>query len=123
MTKRQRKLNSPISELNSPLQVWEFDVHLTLDQEISKNPIYSILVACSWTIDTKYYTADVCIWTICIDDLDCGNHLRSAWDLCEALVMVFDLSDVRTPFSRIVVISDLPNAAVMFFSGRSQLLS
>lgn len=50
---------------------------------------------CSWTIDTKYYTADVCIWTARLDELDSKDSGSSPLEHCEALLMVFDLSDVR----------------------------
>jgi hypothetical protein len=50
---------------------------------------------CSWTIDTKYYTADVCIWTARLDALVSKDNGPPPLEHCEALLMVFDLSDVR----------------------------
>jgi GTPase SAR1 family protein len=51
-----------------------------------------------WTINTKYYTADVCVWMACLNnpELNDGQQLQSLVNGCEALVMVFDLSNVST---------------------------
>lgn len=47
----------------------------------------------SWTIDTKYYTADVSIWMAHLDDGFSINALPISNKLA-ALVMVFDMNDV-----------------------------
>jgi hypothetical protein len=50
---------------------------------------------CRWTIETKYYSADLSIWTANLgEEFSLGSlpHL----DRVAALVMVFDMSDVRT---------------------------
>ena len=52
------------------------------------------LLIFSWTIDTNYYTADVCIGTVRLDELDSKDN-GPPLENCEALLMVFDLSDVR----------------------------
>ena len=48
-----------------------------------------------WTIETKYYSADISVWTAHLgEDFSLGllpNGVKLA-----ALVMVFDMSDVRT---------------------------
>eukprot|EP00249_Psilotum_nudum_P017627 c26415_g1_i1 orf=302-1783(+) len=48
-----------------------------------------------WTIDTKYYAVDVCIWVAPLGDSEVDDNLRACalGGQCEALVMVFDLSD------------------------------
>lgn len=53
---------------------------------------------CSWRIDTKYYTADVCVWTARLDALDSKDNGPPPLEHCEALLMVFDLSEVRIAF-------------------------
>lgn len=45
-----------------------------------------------WTIDTKYYTADVCVWMAHLCEKT-SEHARSLSKHCDALVMVFDLSN------------------------------
>lgn len=45
-----------------------------------------------WTIDTKYYTADVCVWMAHLCD-KASENARSLSKHCDALVMVFDLSN------------------------------
>lgn len=50
---------------------------------------------CRWTIDTKYYTADACIWTLDSDGSNAENITEAVFKNCQALCMVFDLSDVR----------------------------
>lgn len=55
-----------------------------------------IFFVSSWTIDTKYYTADVCISTAQLTDNE-ANESAKAYALsnqCHALVLVFDLSNV-----------------------------
>ncbi|KAJ7545405.1 hypothetical protein O6H91_09G118100 [Diphasiastrum complanatum] len=48
-----------------------------------------------WMIDTKYYTANVCIWIADIYNkhINAGTKGHSLLENCEALVMVFDLSN------------------------------
>lgn len=46
-----------------------------------------------WTIDTKYYSADLSIWMADLDDEFSLSSLPVSKHL-DALVMVFDLSDV-----------------------------
>lgn len=46
-----------------------------------------------WTIDTKYYSADLSIWMAHLDDEFSLSSLPVSKHL-DALVMVFDLSDV-----------------------------
>lgn len=46
----------------------------------------------SWTIDTKYYTADVCVWIAHIGDKNIESA-RSLSEHCDALVLVFDLNN------------------------------
>ena len=96
---RQRKLNSPTQKCCILFKCcsMRFTSNFMIRRQVNSltHQFVGILLPCSWTIDTKYYTADVCIWTVCIDAVDSGNHLRSAWESCEALVMVFDLSEVR----------------------------
>ncbi|EFJ26007.1 hypothetical protein SELMODRAFT_97900 [Selaginella moellendorffii] len=51
----------------------------------------------SWKIDTKYYTANVGIWTARLEQEQTDEvvkRLESLSGQCEALVMVFDLSNV-----------------------------
>lgn len=58
-------------------------------------PTSNLEEAChDWTIDTKYYTADVHIWTACLSDNEgyANAEASSLSDRCEALVLVFDLS-------------------------------
>lgn len=51
-----------------------------------------------WTIDTKYYSADLSIWTAHLDEGFSFGALPNFKQLA-ALVMVFDMSDVRiAPF-------------------------
>ncbi|GLJ39285.1 hypothetical protein SUGI_0801690 [Cryptomeria japonica] len=45
-----------------------------------------------WTIDTKYYTADVCVWVAHVGDKTIEST-RSLSEHCDALVLVFDLSN------------------------------
>ena len=50
---------------------------------------------CRWTIETKYYSADLSIWTANLgEEFSLGSlpHLNRL----AALVMVFDMNDVRT---------------------------
>ncbi|KAL2633388.1 hypothetical protein R1flu_004867 [Riccia fluitans] len=56
-------------------------------------------VSChGWTIDTKYYSADVCVWMGRLDStfLEDSNYQQPQYGRCEALVMVFDLSKDST---------------------------
>lgn len=50
---------------------------------------------CSWIIDIKYYMVDVCIWIVCLDELDFKDSGFFLLEYCEVFLMVFDLSDVR----------------------------
>uniref|UniRef100_A0A2P2K4I3 Uncharacterized protein MANES_01G157000 n=2 Tax=Rhizophora mucronata TaxID=61149 RepID=A0A2P2K4I3_RHIMU len=52
----------------------------------------SQLLAHGWTINTKYYTADVSVWLAHLTDLFSISDLPF-YDRLAALVMVFDLSD------------------------------
>ena len=68
----------------------------------------------SWTINTKYYTADVSVWmahlhdTFSIGTLPMFNQLA-------ALVMVFDMNDVRLfPLSQDIANSLMFYASVIF---------
>ena len=48
---------------------------------------------CPWTIDTKYYTADVQIEVVSFTEGECCNaHVGDS----EALLLVFDITDKRT---------------------------
>ncbi|BBN06730.1 alpha- and gamma-adaptin-binding protein p34 [Marchantia polymorpha subsp. ruderalis] len=47
-----------------------------------------------WTIDTKYYTADVCIWMARLESSsEDSDFIQVQYGRSEALVMVFDLSN------------------------------
>lgn len=46
-----------------------------------------------WTIDTKYYTADVSLWMAHLRD-DFSVEALPVFDRLAALVMVFDINDV-----------------------------
>uniref|UniRef100_A0A7C8YLH2 Uncharacterized protein n=1 Tax=Opuntia streptacantha TaxID=393608 RepID=A0A7C8YLH2_OPUST len=48
-----------------------------------------------WTIDTKYYTADVAVWVANLHDGFSSNSLPNFNDFA-ALVMVFDMSELST---------------------------
>eukprot|EP00252_Welwitschia_mirabilis_P002522 TRINITY_DN12488_c0_g1_i1.p1 TRINITY_DN12488_c0_g1~~TRINITY_DN12488_c0_g1_i1.p1 ORF type:complete len:420 (-),score=104.86 TRINITY_DN12488_c0_g1_i1:63-1322(-) len=48
-----------------------------------------------WTIDTKYYTANVCIWLAHLSEKTAENA-RSLTEQCDALVMVFDLNNLSS---------------------------
>jgi hypothetical protein len=51
-----------------------------------------------WTIETKYYSADISIWTANLgEEFSLGSLPHQ--DQLAALVMVFDMSDVRTELS------------------------
>lgn len=65
-------------------------------EELLKDDSWSGSTCHGWTIDTKYYTADVCIWTARLDELDSKDSGSSPLEHCEALLMVFDLSDPTT---------------------------
>lgn len=59
-------------------------------------PISTSGVTChSWTLDTKYYTADVCIWMARLGDNETLESVKACAlsDHCEALILVFDLSN------------------------------
>eukprot|EP01018_Ginkgo_biloba_P020340 Gb_41501 [translate_table: standard] len=64
-----------------------------LFSELADTTVSASEIAChDWTIDTKYYTADVCVWVARLGD----KTTNSAWTLsdhCDALVMVFDMSN------------------------------
>ncbi|KAL3694309.1 hypothetical protein R1sor_007960 [Riccia sorocarpa] len=56
-------------------------------------------VSChGWTIDTKYYTADVCVWMGRLDStfVEDSSYEQPQYGRSEALVMVFDLSKDST---------------------------
>lgn len=46
-----------------------------------------------WTIDTKYYTADVSLWMAHLHD-EFSVEALPMFDRLTALVMVFDMNDV-----------------------------
>ncbi|MQM23654.1 hypothetical protein Taro_056721 [Colocasia esculenta] len=48
-----------------------------------------------WTIDTKYYSADVSIWTAQLDE-DFSLQMVPVVDQLDALVMVFDMNDASS---------------------------
>ncbi|XP_078448474.1 GTP binding protein [Wolffia australiana] len=48
-----------------------------------------------WTIDTKYYSADLCVWTAHLDEDFSIATLRAAQQLA-ALVLVFDMNNAST---------------------------
>ena len=50
----------------------------------------------SWTIDTKYYTVDVCISTASLTDDESNENVKEYIQSanCQALLFIFDLSDV-----------------------------
>ncbi|CAA7391203.1 unnamed protein product [Spirodela intermedia] len=48
-----------------------------------------------WTIDTKYYSADICIWTAQLDGHFSFGMLQAS-DQLTALVMVFDMNDASS---------------------------
>lgn len=56
---------------------------------------------CRWVIDTKYYNASVCIWVGRIESkqVDEDRRMNSLIGHCDALVVVFDLSDVSRAVS------------------------
>lgn len=64
---------------------------LSLDAE--DNSLSSSEITChGWTIDTKYYTAEVCVWMSHLCEKT-SEHAHSLSKHCDALVMVFDLSN------------------------------
>ncbi|KAG0627384.1 hypothetical protein M758_2G196800 [Ceratodon purpureus] len=69
---------------------------LLAKEELLKDDSSSDSTCHGWRIDTKYYTADVCIWTARLDALDSKDNGPAPLEHCEALLMVFDLSDAST---------------------------
>lgn len=69
---------------------------LVAKEELLKDDSSSDSTCHGWTIDTKYYTADVCIWTARLDALVSKDNGPPPLEHCEALLMVFDLSDATT---------------------------
>uniref|UniRef100_A0A0C9SB09 TSA: Wollemia nobilis Ref_Wollemi_Transcript_1339_1690 transcribed RNA sequence n=1 Tax=Wollemia nobilis TaxID=56998 RepID=A0A0C9SB09_9CONI len=64
-----------------------------LSLQSEENAISSSEITChGWSIDTKYYTADVCVWLAHLGEKTAGSA-RSLSTHCDALVMVFDLSN------------------------------
>ncbi|EEF35568.1 hypothetical protein RCOM_0686310 [Ricinus communis] len=53
------------------------------------------LLACGWTINTKYYTADVSVWMTHLDNGFSTNSL-AIYSSLTALVMVFDMNDLSS---------------------------
>lgn len=68
---------------------------LSVDNEEDSSASPSQVLANGWSINTKYYTADVSIWTAHLHD---GFSLTAlpVYDRLAALVMVFDMSDLSS---------------------------
>ncbi|KAI5076259.1 hypothetical protein GOP47_0008324 [Adiantum capillus-veneris] len=51
-----------------------------------------------WTIDTKYYTADLCISTASLIDMEARENAEAyaLSNQCQALILIFDLSNFST---------------------------
>lgn len=77
---------------------------------------------CRWTIDTKYYTADACIWTLDSDGSNAENITEAVFKNCQALCMVFDLSDVRNFSSFNLIFRDVVGAVYITNFYRVQAL-
>ncbi|XP_031269294.1 uncharacterized protein LOC116127781 [Pistacia vera] len=68
---------------------------LSIDLEDEFDSSSSELVVHGWTINTKYYTADVSVWMAHLhEDFSIGS--LPIFDQLAALVMVFDLNDLST---------------------------
>lgn len=67
---------------------------LGVDFEDASDPSPELLVH-GWTINTKYYTADVAIWTAHLSD-ELSIASLPAYDRVVSLVMVFDTSDLSS---------------------------
>ncbi|KAJ0039634.1 hypothetical protein Pint_28747 [Pistacia integerrima] len=68
---------------------------LSIDLEDDFDSSSSELVVHGWTINTKYYTADVSVWMAHLhEDFSIGS--LPIFDQLAALVMVFDLNDLST---------------------------
>ncbi|CAK9178163.1 unnamed protein product [Ilex paraguariensis] len=67
---------------------------LSLDFEDASDSSSDVL-AYGWTIDTKYYTADVCVWMAHLHD-EFSDGALPKFDQLAALVMVFDMSDLSS---------------------------
>ncbi|CAK9857970.1 unnamed protein product [Sphagnum jensenii] len=68
---------------------------LIADKQFATNTLSAGATCHGWIIDTKYYTAEICIWMACLNNsrVDNQQQLQSLANGCEALVMVFDLSN------------------------------
>ncbi|XP_061346083.1 uncharacterized protein LOC133291773 [Gastrolobium bilobum] len=68
---------------------------LSIDFEDASDSAASEVNAYGWNITTKYYTADVSVWTANLhDDFSVGN--LPVFQRLDALVMVFDMSDLSS---------------------------
>jgi GTPase SAR1 family protein len=88
-------------------------------QERVKSTSLSGATCHGWTIDTKYYTADACIWTLDSDGSNAENITEAVFKNCQALCMVFDLSDA-TSFEKLqkwVEAADMMNYEVLMCVG------
>ncbi|KAH9316337.1 hypothetical protein KI387_024964, partial [Taxus chinensis] len=64
-----------------------------LSAESEEIAVSSSEITChGWTIDTKYYTANVCVWMAHLGEKT-TESARSLSKHCDALVLVFDLSN------------------------------